>query len=126
MSSGPSPALPHYVEGDLFALGRVLLNLVLNALQATPPGGQVWIEVDGDDATVHMRVCDSGCGIPADRMQAIFEDFVTTKRRGLGLGLAISRKIVEQLGGSITVDSNVGDGSQFTLTFPRLTRITAA
>jgi len=125
LSSGPTPVQPQYVEGDLFALGRVLRNLVLNALQATPPGGQVWIEVDADEQTVHLRVCDSGCGIPADRMQAIFEDFVTTKRRGLGLGLAISRKIVEQLGGAITVDSRVGDGSQFTLTFPRLTKITA-
>jgi signal transduction histidine kinase len=124
LSSGPSPALPHYVEGDLFALGRVLRNLVLNALQATPPGGQVWIEVEGHDDRVQLRVCDTGTGIPADRMQAIFEDFVTTKRRGLGLGLAISRKIVEQLGGAITVESNVGDGSRFTLTFPRLTRIT--
>ena len=125
LSSGASPVLPLYIEGDLFALGRVLRNLVLNALQATPPGGQVWIEIDGDDQRVHLRVCDTGTGIPADRMQAIFEDFVTTKRRGLGLGLAISRKIVEQLGGTITVDSIVGDGSRFTLTFPRLTRITA-
>ena len=69
-------------------------------------------------------MCDTGCGIPADRIQAVFEDFVTTKRRGLGLGLAISRKIVEQLGGSITVTSTVGEGSRFTLAFPRFTRIT--
>ena len=58
--------------------------------------------------------------------QAIFEDFVTTKRRGLGLGLAISRKIVEQLGGSITVTSTVGEGSRFTLTFARLRKSSAA
>ena len=126
VSSGMSPPEPLYIEGDLFALGRVLRNLVLNALQATPPGGRVWIEVDGDASHVHLRVCDTGCGIPADRMHAIFEDFVTTKRRGLGLGLAISRKIVEQLGGAITVESTVGEGSRFALTFPRLTRITAS
>jgi signal transduction histidine kinase len=124
VSAGAAPATPLYIEGDLFALGRVLRNLVLNALQATPPGGKVWLEVDGDDRRVQIAVCDTGCGIPADRMQAIFEDFVTTKRRGLGLGLAISRKIVEQLGGLITVASTVGEGSRFTLTFPRLTRIT--
>lgn len=111
-----------YLEGDLFALGRVLRNLVLNALQATPPG-RVWIEVDGNDDRVQVHVCDTGCGIPADRIQAVFEDFVTTKRRGLGLGLAISRKIVEQLGGSINVTSTVGEGSRFTLAFPRLSRI---
>ena len=126
VDSGTAPPQPLYIEGDLFALGRVLRNLVLNALQATPPGGRVWIEVGGSASQVHVRVCDTGCGIPADRMQAIFEDFVTTKRRGLGLGLAISRKIVEQLGGSIDVESTVGEGSRFTLTFPRLTRITTS
>jgi signal transduction histidine kinase len=125
VAAGVPPARPLYLEGDLFALGRVLRNLVLNALQATPPGGRVWIEVEGSDGQVRLRVCDTGCGIPADRIQAVFEDFVTTKRRGLGLGLAISRKIVEQLGGSIAVASTVGEGSQFTLTFPLLTRITA-
>lgn len=118
--AGSLPAAPVHIEGDLFALGRVLRNLVTNALQATPPGGSVHVEVLADAASVHLRVRDTGCGIPADRMQAIFEDFVTTKRRGLGLGLAISRKIVEQLGGTITVDSVVGQGSSFTLTFPRL------
>ena len=126
VEAGVAPADVVYIEGDLFALGRVLRNLVLNALQATPPGGQVSIEVDATASSVHLRVSDTGCGIPAERMNAIFEDFVTTKRRGLGLGLAISRKIVEQLGGTITVDSEVGEGSRFTLTFPRLTRITAA
>ena len=126
VSSGAVPPDPLYIEGDLFALGRVLRNLVLNALQATAPGGSVWIEVEGDVSHVHVHVCDTGCGIPTDRMQAIFEDFVTTKRRGLGLGLAISRKIVEQLGGSITVTSTVGEGSRFTLTFGRLRKSSAA
>ncbi len=126
VSAGHTPAAPLYLEGDLFALGRVLRNLVLNALQATPPGGRVWIEVEGDDGRVQLHVCDTGCGIPSDRIQAIFEDFVTTKRRGLGLGLAISRKIVEQLGGSINVTSTVGEGSRFTLAFPRLMRITTS
>ncbi|BCS35806.1 hypothetical protein TBR22_A50400 [Luteitalea sp. TBR-22] len=124
VAAGVLPSQPVYVEGDLFALGRVLRNLVLNALQATPPGGRVWIEVSGDERRATISVNDTGCGIPADRVQAIFEDFVTTKRRGLGLGLAISRKVVEQLGGSISVESVVGEGSSFTLSFPRLTRIT--
>ncbi len=124
VAAGPPPPQALYLEGDLFALGRVLRNLVLNALQATPPGGRVWIEVDAADGHVQLHVCDTGCGIPADRIQAVFEDFVTTKRRGLGLGLAISRKIVEQLGGSIAVASTVGEGSRFTLVFPRLARVT--
>ena len=61
---------------------------------------------------------DSGCGIPAERLETIFDDFVTTKRRGLGLGLASSKKVVEQLGGTIAVTSQVGVGSTFSVRFP--------
>ena len=61
---------------------------------------------------------DTGSGIPAERIAAIFDDFVTTKRRGLGLGLAISKRIVEQLNGTIVVDSEIGRGTAFTLRFP--------
>ena len=110
---------PLYIEADLFAMGRVHRNLILNAIQATAPGGEVTVATDADGDHVRIRVEDTGCGIPADRMHAIFEDFVTTKRRGLGLGLAISRKIVEQLGGDIAVTSEVGKGTTFVLEFPR-------
>jgi signal transduction histidine kinase len=110
---------PLYIEGDLFALGRVYRNLVVNAIQATAPGGLVVAAVEAHGDRVQVRVYDTGCGIPPDRLQAIFEDFVTTKRRGLGLGLAISRKIVEQLGGRISVASEVGKGTTFVIDFPR-------
>jgi signal transduction histidine kinase len=108
-----------YVEGDVFALSRVYRNLVVNAIQATAPGGLVVAAVEGHGDRVQIRVIDTGCGIPADRLQAVFEDFVTTKRRGLGLGLAITRKIVEQLGGRISVASEVGKGTTFVIDFPR-------
>jgi signal transduction histidine kinase len=108
-----------YVEGDVFALGRVYRNLVVNAIQATAPGGLVVAAVEGHGDRVQIRIVDTGCGIPADRLQAVFEDFVTTKRRGLGLGLAITRKIVEQLGGRISVASEVGKGTTFVIDFPR-------
>ena len=108
-----------YVEGDLFALGRVYRNLVVNAIQATAPGGLVVAAVEAHGDRVQVRIYDTGCGIPADRLQAVFEDFVTTKRRGLGLGLAITRKIVEQLGGRISVGSEVGKGTTFVIDFPR-------
>lgn len=108
-----------YVDGDVFALGRVYRNLVVNAIQATAPGGLVVAAVEGHGDRVQIRVYDTGCGIPADRLQAVFEDFVTTKRRGLGLGLAIARKIVEQLGGRISVASEVGKGTTFVIDFPR-------
>jgi signal transduction histidine kinase len=108
-----------YIEADVFALGRVYRNLIINAIQATAPGGLVAVATELRDEIVQIRVYDTGCGIPPDRLGKIFEDFVTTKRRGLGLGLAISKKIVEQLGGEISVASESGKGTTFTIEFPR-------
>ncbi len=108
-----------FIDGDLFALGRVYRNLIVNAIQATAPGGLVAVATELAGPGVRIRVYDTGCGIPPERLGRIFEDFVTTKRRGLGLGLAISKKIVEQLGGHISVASEVGKGTTFVLDFPR-------
>jgi signal transduction histidine kinase len=108
-----------YIEGDVFALGRVYRNLILNAIQATAPGGLIVVASETHADRVQVRIYDTGCGIPPERLGQIFEDFVTTKRRGLGLGLAISKKIVEQLGGTISVASEVGKGTTFVLDFPR-------
>ena len=108
------------IEGDLFALGRVLQNLLQNALQATPPNGRVWLAMREVEGRAVIEVGDTGCGIAAERLPHVFDDYVTTKRRGLGLGLAISRRIVEQLGGTIAVSSEVGKGSVFTLSFPAI------
>jgi signal transduction histidine kinase len=109
---------PLTIEGDRFALGRVYRNLITNAIQATEPGGRVTIATSRAGDRVEVKVADTGSGIPADRLSAIFDDFVTTKRRGLGLGLAISKRIVEQLDGTIAVESEVGRGTAFTLRFP--------
>jgi len=114
-SYGPGPLV---IEGDRFALGRVYRNLITNAIQATEPGGRVTITTGRVGDQVEICVTDTGSGIPADRLSAIFDDFVTTKRRGLGLGLAISKRIVEQLNGTIDVQSEVGRGTAFTLRFP--------
>lgn len=112
-------AEPVLIEGDVFALGRVYRNLILNAIQATAPGGLIVAATEARGDRVKVRIYDTGCGIPPERLSAIFEDFVTTKRRGLGLGLAISKKIVEQLGGRISVASEIGRGTTFELDFPR-------
>jgi signal transduction histidine kinase len=109
---------PLVIDGDRFALGRVYRNLITNAIQATPPRGRILIRTLQQQNHVVIEVADSGCGIPPDRLETIFDDFVTTKRRGLGLGLAISKKIVEQLGGTIAVTSQVGVGTTFSLRFP--------
>ena len=117
LALGPDPAI---IEGDLFALGRVYRNLLLNAVQATAPGGRVRLTCRSERGRVIVTIDDTGCGIPRERLSQIFDDYITTKRRGLGLGLAISKKIVEQLGGTIRVESEVGQGTSFTLEFPAL------
>jgi len=109
---------PLVIEGDRFALGRVYRNLITNAIQATTHGGRVTVSTARIDDHVAITVEDTGSGIPADRLPSIFEEFVTTKRRGLGLGLAISKRIVEQLDGTIAVESEVGRGTTFTMRFP--------
>jgi signal transduction histidine kinase len=109
---------PLIIAGDRFALGRVYRNLITNAIQATEAGGRVSIATVRDGDHVQISVTDTGSGIPVERLSKVFDDFVTTKRRGLGLGLAISKRIVEQLDGTITVESEVGRGTSFTLRFP--------
>ena len=108
---------PVIIEGDLFALGRAYRNLITNAIQATQAGGRVTIATRRVRDTVEVSVSDTGSGIPAERLGAIFDDFVTTKKRGLGLGLAITKRIVEQLGGTISVTSELGKGTTFTMRF---------
>jgi signal transduction histidine kinase len=109
---------PVIIEGDVFALGRVYRNLITNAIQATQAGGRVTITTARNRDKVEVSITDTGSGIPAERLSAIFDDFVTTKKRGLGLGLAITKRIVEQLGGTISVTSEVGKGTTFTMHFP--------
>ena len=112
------PDPPVYASANEYALGRVYRNLIQNAIQATEPGGTVTVSSERRDAHVLVRVADTGSGIPPERLQTIFEDYFTTKKRGLGLGLAITRRIVDQLGGAIRVDSEVGKGTAFTLELP--------
>jgi two-component system NtrC family sensor kinase len=111
-------AEPVIIDGDMFALGRVYRNLITNAIQATQAGGRVTIATARDRDKVEVTVADTGTGIPAERLGAVFDDFVTTKKRGLGLGLAITKRIVEQLDGTITVTSELGKGTTFTMRFP--------
>jgi signal transduction histidine kinase len=94
----------------------------MNARDAMPKGGNLWLEtrLSSDDADVEIRVRDDGAGIAPDVLPHIFEPFLTTKEtgRGVGLGLAISRGIVEGHGGHIEVASELGRGTTFTITLP--------
>jgi signal transduction histidine kinase len=108
---------PLVMRGDRFALGRVYRNLITNAIQATASGGTITVTTTRNADAAEVTVTDTGSGIPPERLAAIFDDFVTTKRRGLGLGLAICKRIVEQLDGTISVASEVGRGTAFTVRF---------
>lgn len=111
-----------YVRADVARIKQVLINIVLNALEATPPGGAVRI---GARAARHNRrdygevtVEDTGTGIPAQIHGEIFTPFVTAKPGGTGLGLAIAQRIVSDHDGFITVDSASDRGTRFTVCLP--------
>ena len=103
---------------DADQLQRVLSNLVTNALQAMPDGGKLTLTTRGKDSLVEMAVTDTGVGIPEENLDKVFEPLFTTKAKGVGLGLALSRALVERQRGTLEVESEVGKGSTFTLTLP--------
>ena len=113
------------VRADREKLRQILLNLLSNAVKFTPPGGTIEVGFDADDDQVHMRVRDSGRGIPADQRESIFEPFVRVERGltratgGAGLGLSISRRLARAMGGDLFVESELGSGSTFTITLRR-------
>jgi signal transduction histidine kinase len=111
-------------RADRHRLQQILINLVGNAIKFTPEGGRIMVDAFDDDARVLIRVADSGLGIPADRLQSIFEPFVqvdselTRRASGAGLGLAISRDLARMMGGELTVQSEIGKGSMFSVSLP--------
>jgi NtrC-family two-component system sensor histidine kinase KinB len=114
------PDLPA-VAADVDQIERVIVNLVSNASRATPSGGTITISAVGRGADVAFAVTDTGAGIPRDYLPRIFEPFVQVPDAaagGSGLGLTISRRIVEAHGGQLTVQSAPGRGSTFTFTLP--------
>lgn len=115
------PGAPH-VFGDNDQLLQVIINIVLNAIQATPAGGVVSIETDQIENETgrycQVEVRDTGPGIPADLREAIFDPFFTTKDKGTGLGLAIAHRIVAEFGGFISLKSEEGQGTRFCITLP--------
>jgi signal transduction histidine kinase len=103
---------------DAELMERVLYNLLLNAAQASPQGGAVTVKTRTVDDTVEIAVIDRGAGIDPKHRESIFNPFFTTKPDGVGLGLAIVSKIVDEHGGRITVESELGKGSVFRVLLP--------
>jgi two-component system sensor histidine kinase HydH len=105
--------------GDEEQLTQVVLNLTLNAAQAMPSGGDVWLTVRQEDGGLVIQIRDEGPGIPEEHVDKIFDPFFTTKETGTGLGLSVVHQIVTQHGGNVTVSRNQGKGTTFTLFFPQ-------
>jgi two-component system, NtrC family, sensor kinase len=109
------------IRTDSYQLRQVLVNLVTNAIHATGDGGRIEIQLTRKDDQVQLMVSDTGEGIPRENLKRIFEPFFSTKSpgKGTGLGLFVTRNIVEKLGGTIDVSSRVGAGTTFTIILPR-------
>jgi signal transduction histidine kinase len=111
--------------GDPDKVRQILINLLSNAIKFTPAGGHIQLQCSEDEKMLYICVEDNGAGIPADKLDAIFEPFVqvnrdyASKHEGTGLGLSISRDLARRMGGDLTVTSEIGKGSQFVLSLPR-------
>jgi signal transduction histidine kinase len=109
---------PLVITAQKVAFERVCRNLMKNALDAMPGGGTLRVSSAVGEHRVQIVVADTGCGIAPDNLAKIFDEFMTTKEDGLGIGLALSKRFVEDFGGTIGVESEVGRGTAFTMRFP--------
>ena len=118
-----SPSVPEDMLGDPYRLGQILLNLIGNAIKFTDKG-EVTVKVKRHDDYLQFNVSDTGIGISEDRWEDIFESFMqvdsssTRSHGGVGLGLAISKGLIELMGGKVSVHSELGQGSTFSFTLP--------
>jgi two-component system cell cycle sensor histidine kinase/response regulator CckA len=118
IESSPTPAL---VSVDPSQVEQVILNLVVNARDATRAAdGQIHVKLSIEPETVLLMVVDQGAGMDAATREQVFEPFFTTKLDGSGLGLSTVYSIVQQAGGSVTVESVEGQGATFSVRLPRI------
>ena len=109
---------------DPVQLGQIMLNLLTNAVQAMHGKGRIVVRARAENGGVRYEVADSGPGIPAQNMEKVFEPLFTTKARGIGLGLAVSRTLARANGGELEAVSTPGQGATFTLTLPAAGSVT--
>ena len=118
LSALTSPGPPAWVLGDAIALEQLLLNLLLNSAQAMEPGGRASVTVEIDGSDVRVVVTDTGGGISADDLEHVLDPFFSTKAEGTGLGLPIARQIAAAHGGSLKIESVLGDGTRVEVRLP--------
>ncbi len=106
------------VKVDPDQIQQVLVNMILNAVQAMPEGGKLAIGTSKKDDFLEMKIADTGCGIPREAVDKIFDPLFTTKAKGIGLGLAVCKTIIDRHQGNIEVASKVGKGTTFTVKLP--------
>jgi len=106
------------VEHDPNQINQVLLNLLLNAIQSMDKPGTIRVTLEPEDDAVRILVADEGKGISPENLPSLFRPFFTTKGHGTGLGLSLARRMVESHGGTINVESKLGEGAQFTILLP--------
>ena len=116
------PASLPSVALDREQMVQAFFNILKNALEAMSDGGLIAMSLTSDDNTVAVRIEDSGEGMSVERLAHLFEPYRTTKERGTGLGLMITKRIVSEHGGTIDVESEVGRGTAFTVRLPRIER----
>jgi signal transduction histidine kinase len=112
------PTRPAEVKGDRERLKSCLSNIAINALQAMPNGGRLDTRVVQSNGFIEIDITDTGIGISEESIGKVFEPYFSTKQAGFGLGLAVTRKIVEEHGGSIEVESEIDRGTTFTVRLP--------
>jgi len=106
------------ISGDPFLLTRVLENLINNAIQAMEKGGILTLKISRVKENVCIMISDTGVGIPPESLSKIFEPLYTTKPKGTGLGLAVTKRLVEAHGGTITLVNTSSEGTTFEVTLP--------
>jgi signal transduction histidine kinase len=103
---------------DESSMRGALMNLILNAIEAMPHGGTLSIAIDQTGEALRLEITDTGPGIGEEEAKNIFEPFYTTKAQGLGLGMPYARKIIEQHGGTISLNSWIGEGTTISISLP--------
>jgi two-component system, NtrC family, sensor histidine kinase HydH len=107
-----------FLEGDPELVKQMLVNLVINAIQSMPQGGEVTVSAGVEEGKLLIRVEDQGCGVPLEIRDKIFDPFFTTKESGTGLGLAVAHRIAEQHSGVLRIEASSGRGTVFSVLLP--------